>query len=45
MARFCRHDGAAGKGGRCARFAYCALARGAAWSGSAADKLGRNEYS
>jgi hypothetical protein len=44
MPRFCRFHGATGKSAGRARFAYCALPRGAASSGSAADKKGRDEY-
>jgi hypothetical protein len=43
MARFCRFAACPGKGRVAPFFAYCALARGAAWSGSAADNLGRDE--
>jgi len=44
MPRFCRFDGRAGKGAGRAHFAYCAFPRGAASSGSAADKKGKDEY-
>jgi len=46
MGRFCRLTLAAGKGACCpSEFFYCALARGAASSSSAAAKIGRNENS
>jgi hypothetical protein len=41
MDGFCRVAGGAGKP---AAISYCALPRAAAWSGSAANKLGRDEY-